>query len=398
MNIICEKNILNKAVTPALSAISNKNAFQAVISGFLLTADKDNGTLVISSYDLEKGVKVTVSGDDIQINESGQIIVNAEKFSSIVKNMPDGNISVNVDSNLTVNIKNGRSEFALQGLDGSTFPQMPELKGEKNFTLPRKTLKNMITSIIFSVAGNSSRPSITGAFFEINNNQLNIVGTDGSRMAVRRCFEGLTSSEELNISFIIPQKSLSELVKLIGDENEPAAIELTKKHIMFSFDNIVFFSRLIENEYIDYKRAIKTDPKTTVIINTKNFMNSLERAAVLTEDKQKTLISLNFKKEEINIENKDEAGIVQINAVNSLGKVHDECDMDIYGDDLVIGFNQWFLYEAFRAVKEEKVLVKLENATKSLVILPYDDETKNINIDIYNSKFLYLVLPVRMHN
>ena len=143
MNFICEKNILNAAVNPALSTVPGKNLNQS-LEGFLLTADKDDGTLVVSSYDLEKGVKVTVLGDNVKIIESGKIIVNAEKFSSIVKNMPDGDISVDVDSNLTMNIKNKKSEFTLHGLDGEKFPLIPNLKGEKSFKIPRKTLKNMI--------------------------------------------------------------------------------------------------------------------------------------------------------------------------------------------------------------------------------------------------------------
>ena len=395
MNFICEKTILNEAVIPALSAVSSKN-FSQTLDGLLLAADKDNGTLLISGYDLEKGVKVTLSGERVKINESGKIVVNAEKFSSIIKNMPEGDISVAVGANLTMIIKNKKSEFTLHGLDGETFPSIPVLKGEKSFKLLRKTLKHMITSTLFSVAVNGPRPAMNGALFEIKNNQLLIVGCDGTKLALRRNFEGLTSSEELDFNFIVPGKSLSELIKLIGDGDELAEIELAPKHVIVSFDNIVFFSRLIEGEYLDYSRAMTISPKTTAVINTKNFMDSLERAGVLADDKQKTCLTLNFKKEEVNIENKDEAGILQITSAASIGKVFDECDIDIYGDDLEIGFNKRYLSDALKAVKEDKVLLNLESATKSLIILPYDDKTKSINVDINDSKFLYMVLPIRL--
>jgi len=400
MNIICERDILNAAVSPALSAVSNKGTVQA-LDGFLLIADKDEGTLVICGYDLEKGVKVTLSGEGIEINESGRIVLNAVKFASIIKNLPDGEVYMAADDNFAVSIKSGKSEFTLHGLDAESFPLMPELAGEKSLKLSRRILKNMITSTLFSVGVNNSRPVLNGALFEIKNNELVVVGTDSYRLSLRRSFEGLSSDEELDLSFVIPGKSLGELLKLIGDDEEPAEIELTRKHVIISFDNIIFFSRLIESEFLDYNRAIKAvEPKTTVIIDTQSFLESVERAAVLSDDKQRTEVRLNFKREEVNIENKEEAGIVQISSSGSLGRANDECDIEIYGDDLLIAFNHRYLYESLRAVRENKIVIKLESTMKSLIILPYDEENGNNkeSMDVDGSKFLYLVLPIRMRD
>jgi DNA polymerase-3 subunit beta len=412
MNIICERDILNGAVTPALSAVSNKGTVQA-LDGFLLTADKDDGTLVICGFDLEKGVKVTISGEGVQINESGKIVLNAAKFSSIIKNLPDGEVSIEADSNFAVNIKSGKSDFTLHGIDAETFPLMPELAGEKNLKLSRKVLKNMIASTLFSVGVNNSRPVLNGAFFEIKNNQLNVVATDGNRLSLRRSFEGLASDNddnELDLSFVIPGRSLSELLKLIGDDDEPVEIELTRKHVIVSFDNIIFFSRLIESDFLDYSRIIKQiEPKTTVIADTQSLLESVERAAILTDDKQRTEVRLTFRKEEINLENKEEAGIVQVSSTGSVyGKAIDECDIEIYGEELLIAFNNRYLHEALRAVREDKIMIKLGTAMQSLVILPYndnDDDEENENIkdsintmDVDGSRFLYLVLPVRMRD
>ena len=413
MNIICERDILNAAVTPAMSAVSNKGTVQT-LDGFLLIADKDEGTLVICGYDLEKGVKVTLSGEGVEINESGRIVLNAAKFSSVIKNLPEGDVYISSDSEFAVNISSGKSEFILHGLDAEGFPLMPELAGEKSLKIPRKILKNMIGSTLFSVGVNNARPVLNGALFEIKNNRLTVVGTDSYRLSLRRSFEGLSSDEELDLSFIIPGKSLGELLKLIGDGDEAAEIELTRKHVIISFDNIIFFSRLIESEFLDYMRAIKAvEPRTTVIVNTQRFLESVERAAVLSDDKQRTEVRLNFKKEEINIENKEEAGVLQVSSFGSMGKVNDEFDIEIYGDDLLIAFNHRYLFESLRAVRDEKIVIKLESTMKSLIILPYlndkndkenkDNEEKNGDNNIYNmdtdgSRFLYLVLPIRMRD
>jgi DNA polymerase-3 subunit beta len=352
---------------------------------------------------LEKGLKVTVSGEGVTINKGGRIVLNAAKFSSIVKNLPDGDVHIASDDNFAVNIKSGRSAFTLHGLDAETFPLMPELAGDKSFKLPRKILRNMLASTLFSVGVNSSRPVLNGALFEIKNNQLNVVCTDGNRLSLSRNFEGITSDSdsngELDINFVVPGKSLAELLKMIGDDEEPAEIELTSKHAIISFDNIVFFSRLIESEYLDYRRVIRNEPKTTVVIDTRSFLGSIERAAILVDDRPE--IRLAFKKEEINLENKEEAGVMQVTSAGSIGKVNDECDIEIYGEDLpLIAFNHRYLHEALRAVKDEKILIKLESAMKCLVILPYDEKNGNNKdtTDFDGGKFLYLVLPVRMRD
>ena len=410
MNIICERDILNKAVTPASAAVSTKGTMQA-LDGFLLIADKEEGTLVICGYDLEKGVKVTVSGEGVQINESGKIVLNAAKFSSIVRNL-DGDISIEVDSSFAAHIKSNRSEFTLNGLDADTFPLMPELTGERNLSISRKMLKNMISSTLFSVGVNSSTPALNGTLFEIKDNCLSVVASDGFRLSMTKSFEDFEelkvadeSESGLDLKFVIPGKSLAELIKLIGDEEENAEIQLTGKHVIVSFDNIIFFSRLIESDFLDYRRVItQVQPKTMAIVDTKSFVDSVERAAILTDDKGKTEIRLLFKKEELTLESREESGIVQVTSTGTLGKVVDECDMDIYGDDLLIAFNHRYLHEALRAVKDEKIVIKLESAMKSLIILPYDEENGNNNnsnidsLDIDNSKFLYLVLPLRMRD
>jgi len=389
MNIICARDILNKAVTPALSAVSNKNTVQA-LEGLLLTANKNDGTLVICGYDMEKGVKVTVSGDGVIINKSGGIIVNAVKFSSIIRNLPDGNVSLAVDSGNSLNIECGDNEFTLHGLDSKVFPLMPELKGEKNFKLSRGILKNMIASTLFAVADNETRPALNGSLFEIKNNQLNVVGTDRNRLSLRRSSEGFISSEELDVSFIIPGKSVAELFKLIDDKEEPVEIELSKKHVIVSFDNIIFFSRLIESEYVDYRRYIKNSVTTSVIINTQSFLEGVERAAILAEKTKAQRIKLNLNKE-VNIENRDEAGILQITSSSSLGKMSAKCEIEIYGEDMLIAFNQRYLSDVLKVIKDEKILLQFESPTRSLVVLPYGE-----GVDTDNAKFVYVIVPVRI--
>ena len=418
MFLICERDILSGATSPALCAISSKGTVQA-LECFLLSADKDTGILTVCGYDMEKGVKVTLSGEDIQIAESGRILINAAKFSSILRNLPAGDVAIKTDENMIVYIssKTRKSEFTMHGLDSEAYPLLPELTGPATFSINRDTLRGMITATHFAVASNNSSPALNGALFEINQNSLNIIALDRPRLALRRSFDGVAPNDtpDLQLSFIVPGKSLSELLKLIGDTEDPVEIQITRKHAILSFDNLIFFSRLIDSDFPDYKRLININPVTTVIIDTKSFIESVERASLLTDDRLKSLVTLTFGKNgnNDNSENSEEnAGnansTLQITSTTTLGNTYEECDIEMEGEDIVMGFNHRYLSDALKACGEEKIMLILENPTKSMMLLPYTvpveaeegaapevTEVPDISEMISEGRFLYLVLPIR---
>ena len=418
MFLICDRDILIGATSPALCAISSKGTVQA-LECFLLSADKDTGILTVCGYDMEKGVKVTLSGDDIQIAESGRILINAAKFSSILRNLPAGNVAVKTDENMIVSIssKTRKSEFTMHGLDSEAYPLLPELSGPATFSINRNVLRSMITATHFAVASNSSTPALNGALFEINQNSLNIIALDRPRIALRRSFDGVAPNDtpDLQLSFIVPGKSLSELLKLIGDTEDPVEIQITRKHAILSFDNLIFFSRLIDSDFPDYKRLININPVTTVIIDTKSFIESVERASLLTDDRLKSLVTLTFGKNGNNnngenSENSEEnAGnansTLQITSTTTLGNTYEECDIEMEGEDIVMGFNHRYLSDALKACGEEKIMLILENPTKSMLLLPYNTPAEaeegsepvapDVSEMIATGRFLYLVLPIR---
>lgn len=414
MFIICDRDTLSSATSPALCAISSKGTVQA-LECFMLSAENEGGTLTVCGYDMEKGVKVTLSGEDIQIAEEGSILINAAKFSSILRNLPNGDVEIKTDENMIVSIrsKTRKSEFTMHGLDASTYPLLPELIGPATFSINRDILRGMITTTHFAVASNNARPALNGALFEINQTGLNIIALDSPRIALRRSFNGVAYNDipDHKLSFIVPGKSLSELLKLIDDTEDPVEIQITRKHAIISLDNIIFFSRLIDsvNEFPDYMRYINIEAVTTVVIDTKNFLEGVERAALLSDDRHKSHVKLTFEK---NVNNNEESTLstLQITSVTTLGSTYEECDIIMEGENIEIGINHKYLVDALKACGEEKVMLRLENPNKSMAILPYiapsaegeenadaTDATNTTNI-VETGKFLYLVLPVRMRD
>lgn len=380
MKAIFEKQTLLNAILPAMGSVSGKNTIPA-IEGININCT-DDGKCIITSYDLEKGYRTEVS---CEVNRPGNYIINANKLSSIVRVMPAGYLTLEIDTNNIAKIVNGKSEFELYAMNGNDFPSLPSLNGDLGFKISPSVLKNMITKTQFAVAQNDMRPELNGAFFKIEGNKITVVSCDGSKMAIREQITDIENNNddasELDMKFIIPGKTLNELVRHLNDSDELLSIRLTRKYVIFEFGASVFFSRLIEHEYIDYGRFLPKEPKTFVKIDCESFIGALERASLVTDDKTmgqaKSILRCSF-----------EDNMLKLSSVSVSGKVYDEIIVEKEGEDIILGFNCRYLLDALRSSDSEKLKLGLTSPRMGMTIEPGEQ--------IEDENFIFLVLPVKI--
>jgi len=409
MKISFNKTDFDRAISPALGCVSGKNTM-ASLEGILLSAKSGDSECGLCAYDLEKGFRTAF---DAKVSEGGSFIINAQKLSAIIRALPDGLINLEIDEKNLVNIYSGKSVFELVALDGSAFPAMPQLSGDRKFTIRRGDLRAMVNQTIFAIAVNDSRPSLNGAYFKIEGSRILAVSCDGNRLALRErtcelsdvvagndvADDGTVTVNEsgvLNADFIIPGKTLSELLKLIGgDDDEPMKIQLARKHVIFEVSSekedengnvsgktAVFFSRLIDSEYIEYERFIPKANKTFVKVDREKFLSGLEMAALFSEDRSmgqaRTGVSCVF-----------EDDTLRISSAASSGRFVDEIQTEMDGDPIELGFNCRFLIDALRSCDTEKVKLSMSSPIMSIIIeAPEEEETPD-------SRFLMLVVPMK---
>lgn len=378
MKIKFSRPIIQDAIGTAMSCVSNKNTITAV-EGVLITCEEDK--VVIFSYDLEKGMRIEVEADII---EPGSCILNAQSLNSIIRLMPAGIIELSVNEYYRATLSSGDTEFELNAMNGAEFPTLPELEGGQGLNIKQSDLKSMIAQTLFAVAQNDARASFNGAYFKIKDSRITAVGCDSFRLAIREkvCEMENDSGAELDMSFIVPGKTLSELLKLLSDADENVNISVTRKQVIFSFDkqDILFFSRLIEGEYIDYERIIPKNSSIFVDVDTAVFEGALNRASLVTDDsagKNKSLARCHF------FDNKLEITSASIN-----GKVRDVIPTSHEGSDIEIGFNCRYLTDALKASMTDKLRLALSSPYISMVIEPLDKDE--------NDTFTFLVLPCKL--
>lgn len=380
MKVVFEKAPLIAAVTPAMNATSNKNTISA-IEGLLFNAN--GGECVITSYDTEKGIRTKT---DAEVIRPGSYIINAQKFYSIIKMMPSEEITVTINDKMNVKIESGRSSFELHALPGEDFPSLPELSGEISFNIPQHVLKKFISQTAFAIAQKDQRPIFTGAFFRVVDGSITVVSCDSNRLSrcTASCDIENTSRREgdIDLSFIVPGKTLTELNKLISDTEDTLSISLTRKHVIFTVGDIIFFSRLIDGEYIDYERIIPKSHMIFATVDRREVEASLERASLMIEEKSgagRGYVKCTFEGQKL---------IITSDSVS--GSVYDEIPIEKEGDDIKIGFNCRFLLDAIRAADSEKIKIALSTPLMGISITAADgDETAE-------NDFLFFVMPVRM--
>ena len=370
IKFISNKATLLSLIIPALAATSTKSTLPA-LEGLLFSLEEN--ILTVCGYDLEKGVKTS---SPVYPNEDGAVILNAQKISAIIRNFPDCEIRFEADEKNIVRISGAMSDFSIHGLAAEAFPNLPELGGDKSFTISQSLLKDIISCTHFAVAQTDARPILTGELFKIEGKKLTVVALDNYRLALRE-EENAVFGNKNDYSFVVPGKTLTEFSKLLFDIEEMVVIEFTNKYIIFKIKDIIFFSRLLEGEYLDYNRAIPKQNKTFVKLNTSDFINSASRASLLVDEKLKTPLKCNFN-----------GNILDISCSTQYGKVNDNIKIEKEGEDIEIGFNSRYLLDALHSCHDEFINIAMSTPLMSMVITPVKKKE--------NSSYTYLVLPCRL--
>lgn len=366
MKFTVEKRLLNEAVTNLQRAVSSKTSIPA-LEGILIRSEENR--LILTAYDLEIGMQTKLPAI---ISAPGAIILTAKLFAEIVRRSPDEDITIDVDDRNTATITSGVSCFTIIGMDSAEFPELPKITDADTIKMPQELLKSMIRQTLFAVADSTAKPIHQGSLFKIENGNLDVVSVDGYRLALRR--EAINYAN--NTEFVVPGKTLSEVLKLLKDSEGEVEICPSRRHILFRIDNYTVISALLEGEFLDYKSALPKDKKTEVTVSTRTMIESVERVSLLITDRLKSPVRCVIGED-----------TVKLFCTTTMGRATDQISAEISGDQLEIGFNNKYLLDALRAAETDEVRLQLGGPISPMLVLPKEGDA-----------FSFLVLPVRLRS
>ena len=353
MNIVCDKTLLSAAIDGVSKAVTMRSAIP-VLEGILLKAE--GFQLTLTGYDLEMGIVTTIEAN---VKEPGEIVLNAKLLSSMISRMPAGQISILSADNGKTTIKSGVAEFEIQSMAATDFPDLPNTGAEETLTIPTGVLRDMIDRTLYAVSQDEKKPAHTGELFEIEPDKLTIVALDGYRLAIVE--RPVTAVKDIRI--IVPSKTMTEVAHLLpNDDEEPVHICANRRYVVFMAAGYTIMS--------------PAGSRTRVTLDTKEFIETIERASLIITERLKNPLRITFTE-----------GKVVVRCQTNLGRVVDEFNAQCEGDEVEIGFNNRYLLDALRNARTEQVRMEISGPLSPVKVLPVD-----------GSDFLYLVLPVRFKN
>ena len=385
MKIIFNRSAISSAVAPLMCAVSGKSTLTA-IEGILIEA-KIPDTCTLTTFDLEKGVRITV---EAKVIEEGSYIINAQKFTQTLRVMEGEEVTLTVDEKLSACIFSGKSSHKMNALAGADFPAIPDLVSDRSLIAGQAVIKKMLSQISFAMGVNDQRNVLNGAYMKIDDESLMLVACDSFKLAKCRVKTELTNKNtngnaHLEFSFIIPVKTVNELSRLLSDDEEAVTqVYITRKHIVFMIGEITFFSRLVDGDYIDYNRIIVTNHRISVSVDKHELIAALERAALVTEEKIAGSVRSHVKLEVC-------GDTLKISAVSSAGSTYDELSIGHTGEDMLIAFNNRFLIDTVRACDSEELVLTMSSPLTSMNVQPVEN-----NYEESGKEEIFMLLPVRM--
>lgn len=363
MKLVCSKSNLLKSVNIVLKAIPGKTTMP-ILECILIDASTNN--IKFTANDMELGIETIVDGT---ILEKGIVAIDAKIFSDIIRKLPDNDVTIETDGNLTTTITCKKAKFSISGQSGEEFSYLPYVERDNHIVVSQFTLKEVIRQTIFSIAANENNKMMTGELFEVKGDMLRVVSLDGHRISIRKIE---LKEEYSDIKVVVPGKTLIEISKILSGETEDeVSIFFTKNHIVFEFDDTVVVSRLIEGEYFRIDQMLSSDYETKIQVNKKELLDCIDRATLLVKESDKKPIILSITDDNI-----------ELKIQSQIGSMDEEIDINKEGKDIMIGFNPRFLIDALRVIDDETVDIYLMNPKAPCFIR---DEQQS---------YIYLILPV----
>ena len=364
--VTAERDALLKPIQ-TVSGIVERRHTLPILSNLLIKKTGDELSFLATDIEVQISTKAPCeAGQDVATT------VAARKLLDILRALPSSaTISLELN-NKKLNIKAGKSRFALQTLAAEDFPTVAQATDFKaGFSLPQKQLKSLIALVQYAMAQQDIRYYLNGLLLIADKTQVRVVATDGHRLAYAAL--PVEAAEE-KVEVIIPRKTVIELERLLEDSDEPIRIDIAATQVRFQFGNVELVSKLVEGKFPDYQRVIPQGYKNSFDISREELIGCLSRAAILTNEKFKGVRCVVGE------------GSLKISCTNTdQEEAQEEAEVDYHGDVIDIGFNVTYLLDVLNHVKSDKITLSLGDANSSALITSSE-----------NAEFKYVVMPMRI--
>ncbi len=353
-------------VTRALPA----RAARQILEGVLICADDDRVYLTCSDGSM------TIEYTNVaEVKEPGQAVLPGRIFNELIRKMPGGDVQISVKDNRTATIRCQKNRSSLAIMNADEFPELTPIDGGTTVRIPENRLREIIPHVTFAIASDENRLILTGCLLEVSHTEARLVALDGFRLSMQKLFMPFELPEnESLLKAVIPGKVLTELSRILPDDEAFCTMVFEKGRMQCSFGNIQVSCSLLAGEFIDYRRIIPTEFKTQVLVERVALQDAVERAGLMAREGKNNLIKLSFRDQSVRITSNAE-----------MGDVEEEMEAALQGESIDIAFNTRYIQDVMRNIQDDKICLKMNTSVSPCVVVPQSGD-----------QYIYLILPVRV--
>lgn len=361
--------ILQQDLMPILSSVSRSAGVRSqlpVLGNVLIQATSEK--IKISATNLEIGVVKSVKAD---VSEEGEITIPAKTLVDVISNLGGEKIEISA-SDETIEITTSTFSSSLNGISASEFPNIP-LSGKQAAVIDPKILIKALPEVVFASAVDEGRPTLTAILTEINNKKLQLVATDGYRLA----HKSVATESDSNFKALVPRRTFEEVLRLIGEDDADAiqiSVSDDQNQIVFSFGATQLSSRLIEGNFPAWEKIIPSSIKARIITDRVELLKAVKLASVFARGEANTVKLQNLKSK-----------LVLTSETKELGSQKKEIDAEIEGEEIQISFNTKYLQDSLSAFNSSQLIIELSGPLSAAIFKPVGEEGLE-----------YIVMPVNL--
>ena len=374
MKFKINRDHFSNGLAQVLNVVGSKAAMP-ILSNVLIEAEKDQISLTTTNLDL--GIRCKIKAE---VKEPGTVTLPVKRLATIVRELPNVDVTVDSSANHQVKITSGGSHFKIMGIGAEEFPKLPDSGDDKSFTLEQGELTTMLSNVAYAQSTDETRYILNGVYFNFKDGKLALVATDGRRLAL--------VSKEMTVpaanagAIILPAKTVAEILRLLG-KGEKLKIAFNERRAAFQIetgkdssglvDSIYLFSKVVEGNYPNYHQVIPKETHQRIKLERELFLQCVHRAALVTSEKSNS------------VKIKLSANLLEISASSpDFGESHESMAISYSGPELQVAFNPQFVMDPLRALTKDEVFFELKDEVSPGVFKTLES-------------FVCVIMPVRLN-
>jgi len=370
--------ILQEDLNQGLSVVSRFIASRPqlpVLANILFSAEKNN-RLKLSATNLDIGIQYWL---DAKVDKPGKLTIPAKEISEFVSYLSPGKLDLKTVKEGQIKISSKQGESMFTGMEAEEFPEIPTIDETKTASLPLSNLEESVNLTSYAAADDDTRPVLAAVNWEFSKNGYRMVATDGYRLSLKDVSDVEVNMEKSQNGgmFLIPARSLTEIVRLASGENElKLGLTEDENQVVFLLPELQLTSRLIEGEFPDYQKIIPDQTQTKVLVYKEELQQNVQMASVFARESA-NVVKFNVGEGKIEISS---------NAPN-VGENKTELGAKIEGKDIEIAFNYRFLLDFLKVIPGSEQQVQMEfneSLTPGLFKIPSDED------------WIHIIMPVKV--